>query len=262
MTRSFVSIIGLVAIVLNTASISYADAQSQVAAANCSHLLSERNAEYEALKVALRNKEGYAKLLALTETTDAAVADEWLRNYTIAVGNDHAHLQELGISSAETQHIKQQLKVDEAGLEFWRAKRTEMVGGGVLHIGGGEAYVRHLEAEVSKADKEYEYRQQQVVFLDRQWAECTGQAHTETTGCSASNPVGTWNWWNGATVMFYANGGARAINPNVSGSWQRTSANSYHVHWAHTDDYFTISRDGRSMSGTFDGKPGRSTRNC
>jgi hypothetical protein len=75
----------------------------------------------------------------------------------------------------------------------------------------------------------------------------------------ASSPVGTWNWWNGGTTTFYANG--TATSNGYSGTWERLNDGSYHVHWSYpSDDYFRISADGRSMPGNYNGTAGTSTR--
>jgi len=74
-----------------------------------------------------------------------------------------------------------------------------------------------------------------------------------------SSPIGTWNWWNGGTAVFYANGTANSNG--YSGNWERLNDGSYHVHWSYpSDDYFRISADGRSMPGNYNGTAGTSTR--
>jgi hypothetical protein len=80
---------------------------------------------------------------------------------------------------------------------------------------------------------------------------------------NCASPVGTWNWWNGGTSTFNADGTANSNG--YQGRWERLSDGRYHVHWSYpSDDYFTISADGRSMPGNYNGTAGTSTRrgNC
>jgi hypothetical protein len=86
-----------------------------------------------------------------------------------------------------------------------------------------------------------------------------------SSGCDPRTPVGgTWNWWDGTgTVTFYGNGTA-AHSSGWTGQWVRNSDGSYRVYWArfNSNDYFTISPDGRSMPGNFNGHSGTATRTC
>jgi hypothetical protein len=83
-------------------------------------------------------------------------------------------------------------------------------------------------------------------------------------GCSS--PVGTWNWWNGGSVTFTVDGVTKHSNGHT-GKWLRLPDGSYYVHWDYpTDDYFTISPDGKTMQANlnghtgFNGQAGTSTR--
>ena len=86
---------------------------------------------------------------------------------------------------------------------------------------------------------------------------------TAPSSCSSSSPVGTWNWFDGSTVTFAANGTATHSDGHT-GTWGPAAAGSgyqFHVHWNYpSDDYFTISPDGTTMTGSFQGKKGTSTR--
>jgi hypothetical protein len=123
----------------------------------------------------------------------------------------------------------------EDALEFWREKKARLELGDAVEVHSGQIYRAFLRTHIDELDKRV---------------------------------VGTWNWWNGYTVTFNANGGATYQGSSLVrsgvGRWQRTGQNSYHVHWlgGNTNDYFTLSPDGSKIEGTFDGKPGVSTRKC
>jgi hypothetical protein len=84
-----------------------------------------------------------------------------------------------------------------------------------------------------------------------------------TTAASAcTSPAGTWSWFDGSTVTFAASGRA-ARSDGHTGTWASIAGGSYqyYVHWDYpTDDYFTISPDGKTMTGSFNGTQGTSTR--
>jgi len=84
------------------------------------------------------------------------------------------------------------------------------------------------------------------------------------SGCTS--PAGTWNWWNGGTATFTADGLA-TLSGGHTGKWVRLPDGTYTVHWDFpSDDYFTLSADGKSMLGNmkghtgFNGQAGTSTR--
>lgn len=189
------------------------------------------------------------------QTTDRSVADE--------------HLAEAvkGLATARKVYGEDSdvAKVYEDQRDFWQAKRSQLALG--IGVGGGDAYVQMMNKNLSKLEKLENTEREQIAQLDQKIAQCQGHSQKAAPACKTSI-VGTWNWWNGYTVTFNANGGATYRGSSLArsgvGRWQKTGGSSYHVHWlnANTNDYFTLSSDGLKLEGTYDGKPGVSTRKC
>lgn len=185
------------------------------------------------------------------KTTDSSVADQRLAK---AMRELAAMRQMHGEDSPITKLAQDQV-------DFWQAKRSELALG--TPVGGGESYVELVNKNIKRLEAKEADERAHIAELERQIARCKGQSQPETPGCASI--AGTWNWWNGLTVTFSPGGGASYRgNASGTGSWQKTGTNSYHAHWnaGNTNDYFTLSRDGTKIEGTFDGKPGTSTRHC
>ncbi len=164
--------------------------------------------------------------LAEMSTSDPAVIDRNLERYTQLVA--HWRTFTPGEENAST-------RLYGDALEFWREKKAHLETGGIVDVRAGERWRSYLRSNIDEVEKRI---------------------------------IGTWNWWNGYTVTFNANGGASYMGSSLVqsgvGRWQSTGRNSYHVHWmkSNTNDYFTLSSDGMKLEGTYDGKPGVSTRKC
>jgi hypothetical protein len=158
-------------------------------------------------------------------TNDPAVIDKNLTQYTYLV--EHWRSITPGKENAATRMYGD-------ALDFWREKKAHEETGGMVDVQSGKTWASYLQKQID-----------------------------ELQGI-----VGSWNWWNGYTVTFNANGGATYRGSSLVrsgvGRWQKTGGNSYHVHWlnSNTNDYFTLSSDGLKLEGTYDGKPGVSTRKC
>jgi hypothetical protein len=74
-----------------------------------------------------------------------------------------------------------------------------------------------------------------------------------TTPSSCTSPVGSWNWFNGLVVKINAD--STATDPSgESGTWQSLGGGRFRLHWtANGTDEVTLSSDGNSLDGTFDG---------
>jgi hypothetical protein len=183
-------------------------------------------------------------------TTDSSVADQRLAKA----------MKELAAARSMHGEDSPITKIAQDQVDFWQAKRSELALG--TSVGGGEAYVELVNKNLKKLEAKQADQQAHIAQLELEIARCKGQSQ----GASACASIaGTWNWWNGLTVTFSPGGGASYRgNASGSGSWQKTGTNSYHAHWnaGNTDDYFTLSHDGTKIEGTFDGKPGTSTRRC
>lgn len=189
---------------------------------------------------------------AAMQTTDSRVADKHLAEA----------LKGLAIARREYGEDSGIAKIYQDQVDFWQSKRSELALG--MSVGGKDAYVQLMDNNLSKLQKRESTERAQIAQMNRQIAQCQG-GNPGAGESRCSSIVGTWHWWNGLTATFAAGGGA-SYRGETSGSgiWQKTGGNSYHAHWngGNTDDYFTMSADGTKIEGTFDGKPGVSTRRC
>lgn len=185
------------------------------------------------------------------KTTDSSVADQRLAKA----------MRELAAARKAHGEDSPITKLAQDQVDFWQARRSSLALD--TPVGGGEAYVELVNQNIEKLKAKEAAERAHIADLERQIASCKGGSQRAKTGCASI--AGTWHWWNGLTVTFSPGGGASYRgNASGTGSWQKTGANSYHAHWnaGNTNDYFTLSRDGTKIEGTFDGKPGTSTRQC
>ena len=177
---------------------------------------------------------GLKSELADMKTDDPAVINRNFDRATKDVAFLRQRLNESGLAGAAIIE-KLTLPAYEDELEFWREKKARLETGGVVDVHSGGRWTSYLHNQIDELERRI---------------------------------VGTWNWWNGYTVTFNANGGATYRGSSLVrsgvGRWQNTGGNNYHVHWltSNTNDYFTLSSDGTKLEGTYDGKPGVSTRKC
>ena len=170
----------------------------------------------------LKRVEQIKKTLKEMSTTDPAVIDRNIKNYTEIV--EHWRTMTPGEENPATRMYGD-------ALDFWREKKAHEVTGGMVDVQSGKRWASYLQQQLDQLQ----------------------------------GIVGSWNWWNGLTVTFSPGGGANYRgSASGTGSWQQTGGKSYHVHWkgGNTNDYFTLSSDGKKLEGTYDGKPGVSTRKC
>ena len=87
---------------------------------------------------------------------------------------------------------------------------------------------------------------------------------TQTASCASASPVGRWRWWDGTGTVTLNADGTAVHGSGAPGNWGRLSSGGYAIHWPtwNSTDYFTISPDGMSMPGNYDGHTATSTRVC
>jgi hypothetical protein len=223
-----------------------------LAQTDCSGLESEREGAIRDLNEGTRSAIfRMQRERSAMKTTDSSVADQRLSKA----------MKELAAARKTYGEDSPIVKLAQDQVDFWQAKRSELALG--TSVGGGDAYVELVNKNIKKLQTREAAEREHIAQLEREIAHCKGQSQPETSGCASI--TGTWHWWNGLTVTFSPGGGATYRgNASGSGSWQKTGSNSYHAHWnaGNTDDYFVLSHDGKKIEGTFDGKPGASTRNC
>ncbi len=172
------------------------------------------------------NPEKLKATLKEMSTNDPAVIDRNFKDYTQLV--EHWRSITPGQDNPTAQLF-------EDALNFWREKKAHEETGGMVDVQAGRRWASYLQKQIDEMDQ---------------------------------GIIGSWNWWNGYTVTFNANGGATYRGSSLVrsgvGRWQKTGGNSYRVHWlsSNTNDIFTLSADGMKLEGTYDGKPGVSTRKC
>jgi hypothetical protein len=85
-------------------------------------------------------------------------------------------------------------------------------------------------------------------------------ATKDPTKAGCQSLVGTWSWFNGRTVTMTA--GGSLSDGGGSGTWSRTGPQTYQLNWKtyNTIDTVTLSNDGLTLTGVFNGNKGNCRR--
>ena len=78
---------------------------------------------------------------------------------------------------------------------------------------------------------------------------------------NGATACGTWRWFNGNVVTIRPDG-TQSDNHGGSGTWRVENDGRVHLHWPtyNSDDYLTVSADGNSVIGTYNGQAATSNR--
>ena len=78
---------------------------------------------------------------------------------------------------------------------------------------------------------------------------------------SSAGPCGVWSWFNGFTITINANG-TQSDSNGGHGTWSIQSDGRVHLHWDsyNSNDILTLSADGNTLTGSYNGQQARSTR--
>lgn len=84
---------------------------------------------------------------------------------------------------------------------------------------------------------------------------------TNRPPASTAGACGVWNWFNGFTVTLNANGTQTDSNGG-RGTWSVQNDGRVRLHWDsyNSNDILTLSADGNTLTGTYNGQQARSTR--
>jgi stalled ribosome alternative rescue factor ArfA len=103
----------------------------------------------------------------------------------------------------------------------------------------------------------------------RRSGDCMAASSSVTTAPVASTPAspkcdslaGIWSWFNGRTVTITADGRVSTDNGG-KGSWRKTGAQTFQLRWEtyNTTDNVTLSNDGGTLTGVFNGNQGTCRR--